>query len=82
MYLDNEDIPILQEVIDEFQDDFLFFKTDEETNPSTMPKDWHPIVIDTPILINDFTSETSMTHYRRSQDLCRYMDYTIFHRQA
>lgn len=82
MYFDNDDIPILQEIIDEFRDDFLFFKTDEDTNPSTMPKDWNPIVIDTPNLIHDFTSETSMILYHKYQDLCRYMDYRIFHHQA
>lgn len=82
MYIDSDDIPILQEIINEFEDSFLFFKTDEDTNPSSMPKDWNPIVLDMPNLINDFHSEDSMILYNKWGDLCRKKDYNIFHRQT
>lgn len=81
LYIDTEDIPIFQKILEDFVDDFQCFKSDEDVNTNSMPKDRNPILIDFPNLIQDFTSDKSLLLFQKWWNLCRSQDYHLFHKQ-
>lgn len=65
LYIDTEDIPIFQKILEDFVDDFQCFKSDEDVNTGSMPKDRNPILIDFPNLIQDFASDKSLLLFQK-----------------